>query len=134
MGFSLHKTIIPKGQKGHWHYTNHLEACFCVQGIGKLTNLSTGEVFDITPNSCYVLDSHDDHTFESIEDIVLISVFNPPVTGMEIHKADGSYEKSTALTELAKKIVATVKSAENDETAIAAVNQLLITKNAVITR
>lgn len=92
MGFSLHRTEIPKGQPQHWHYKNHLEACYCVSGIGWLTNLQTREQFYIKPGTCYVLDNHDDHAFQALEDVVLISVFNPPVAGCEVHREDGSYE------------------------------------------
>jgi len=91
MGFSVHKTIIPQGPPCHWHYTHHLEACYCVQGWGELTNLRTGEVFTIVPDTIYILDNHDDHTFQAISDTILISIFNPPVTGREIHNEDGSY-------------------------------------------
>lgn len=94
MGFSMHKTIIPSsgGKKYHWHYKNHLEACYCIKGKGIITDLSTGIEHLITPDVIYVLDNHDNHTFEALEDTVLISVFNPPVTGNEVHKEDGSYE------------------------------------------
>lgn len=92
MGFSFHKTVIPAGQKGHWHYTNHLESCFCISGHGILTNLDSGEKYDITPDTIYILDQHDDHTFEAITDVVLLSVFNPPCKGTEVHREDGSYE------------------------------------------
>ena len=92
MGFSLHKTLIPKGEAQHWHYTNHLEACFCVEGTGVLTNLETGKNYLIHKDSCYVLDNNDDHTFQAHEDVVLISVFNPPVTGREVHDENGSYK------------------------------------------
>jgi L-ectoine synthase len=91
MGFSLHKTIIPKGGPHHWHYKNHLEACFCLSGKGILTNLNNGLSYFINPDTVYILDKNDDHTFEAIEETVLISVFNPPVIGTEIHKEDGSY-------------------------------------------
>jgi L-ectoine synthase len=95
MGFSLHKTIIPKGPPQHWHYKHHLEACYCIAGKGVLTNLDTGERFMISPDTVYVLDHHDDHTFEALTDTVLISVFNPPVTGNEVHNEDGSYTPQT---------------------------------------
>ena len=91
MGFSLHKTIIPKGEKGHWHYKNHKEACYCVSGKGVLTSLDDGSVYSILPDTTYILDNHDNHTFEALEDVVLISVFNPPIKGKEVHKEDGSY-------------------------------------------
>lgn len=91
MGFSLHKTIIPQGNPQHWHYKHHLEACFCIEGKGIITNIETGEKHRIEKDSIYILDKHDDHLFEAIEDVILISVFNPPVTGNEIHNTDGSY-------------------------------------------
>lgn len=94
MGFSFHKTIIPKGPKQRWHYKHHLEACFCVSGEGILTDLTTNKYYVIRPDTIYLLDNHDNHTFEAVEDCVLISIFNPPVTGSEIHLADGSYSPS----------------------------------------
>ena len=94
LGFSLHKTMIPKGAKGHWHYKHHQEACYCIKGSGIITNLDTKESFKINVDTTYILDNNDDHTFEALEDVVLISVFNPPVTGNEIHKEDGSYEEN----------------------------------------
>lgn len=91
MGFSLHKTIIPKGGPHVWHYKEHLEACFCVSGFGVVTNLTTGKRHVIAPDTVYILDEHDKHCFEAMEDTVLISVFNPPITGGEVHNKDGSY-------------------------------------------
>lgn len=92
MGFALMKTMIPHGEQRHWHYTKHQEACFCVSGYGILTNIDTGMVYEIKPDTCYALDNHDDHLFQAITDVVLISVFNPPLKGNEVHKEDGSYE------------------------------------------
>jgi L-ectoine synthase len=123
MGFSIHKTIIPKGQKGHWHYKNHLESCYCIEGRGILTDLTTGEKHDIYVDTVYSLDNNDNHTFEAIEDVVLISVFNPPVTGDEVHQEDGSYK-----SDLANKIVESVNRTINDYDAIEVVNELLINK------
>ena len=91
MGFGLHKTVIPSGERHRWHYKHHLEACYCIQGRGFLTSGETGECFEITPDTCYVLDKHDEHWFEAVADTVLISVFNPPITGGEVHQEDGSY-------------------------------------------
>ena len=125
MGFSLHKTIIPKGEPQHWHYKYHLESCYCVSGLGVITNLDTGERFKIEPETTYVLDHHDDHMFEALEDTVLISVFNPPVTGNEIHKEDGSYEKPRLNTDLANRIVEKVNSCEDKYTAIEEVETIL---------
>jgi len=91
MGYSLTKTEIPKGEWQYWHYKNHLETCYCIKGKGHLYNNENGDYFEITPDTVYILDKHDDHKFKAEEDTVLICVFNPPLKGAEIHKADGSY-------------------------------------------
>lgn len=91
MGFSVMKTVIPKGGPHHWHYTNHLEACYCIKGKGELIDLKTGMKHLITPDVIYVLNNHDDHTFEALEDTVLISIFNPPLKGNEKHDKNGHY-------------------------------------------
>lgn len=91
MGFSVHKTLIRRGEKGYWHYKYHLESCYCISGKGILTNLETDIQYEITPDVIYSLDNHDRHSFEALTDVVLISIFNPPVTGNETHNADGSY-------------------------------------------
>jgi L-ectoine synthase len=69
-----------------------LEACYCIKGQGELTNLETGVKHLITPDVMYVLDKHDDHTFEAFEDVVLISIFNPPLRGDEKHDSQGNYK------------------------------------------
>lgn len=92
MGFSLHRTDVPRGERQHWHYKNHLEACYCMSGVGELTDIESNETFLIKPGDCYVLDKNDNHYFRAKTDVVLISVFNPPVAGREVHNEDGSYE------------------------------------------
>jgi quercetin dioxygenase-like cupin family protein len=91
MGFGMTKTVIPPNGKQHWHYKNHLESCYCVSGYGILTDIKTGETYEILPDTTYVLDKNDDHYFEAIEEVVLICAFNPPLTGEEVHQDDGSY-------------------------------------------
>jgi L-ectoine synthase len=95
VGFSVHKTIIPKGGPHHWHYKNHFEVCYCIAGEGELTNLQTGHKWIIIPDKVYILDEHDDHTFEALEDTILISIFNPPIVGDEHHDENGVYELKT---------------------------------------
>jgi len=92
MGFTMTHTFIPKGLPQTWHYKNHLEACYCVSGEGRLGNLETGETYEIRPGVMYALDKHDKHLFMALEDTVLICVFNPPLKGREVHREDGSYE------------------------------------------
>ena len=94
MGFTICKTVIPVGPIQRWHYKNHLEACYCICGEGILTNMFTGKSYKIMEDMLYVLDDHDEHTFEALEHTVLISVFNPPLIGHEVHLPDGSYREA----------------------------------------
>jgi len=114
MGFSLHKTIIPKGDPQHWHYKHHLESCYCIKGSGIIKNLTTKESYPINVDSIYILDSNDDHTFQALEDVVLISVFNPPVSGNEIHDESGSYLPSHNKLDKINKIVDVCNNTKND--------------------
>lgn len=91
MGYTLTKTVIEPGKRVFQHYKNHLESCYCVKGRALLVNAKTGEEHIIEPDVTYVLDQYDPHYFEAYEETVLICVFNPPLTGQEIHREDGSY-------------------------------------------
>lgn len=92
MGFSVNRTHVPTGGPHRWCYRNHLEACYCISGRGVLTNLATGMATVIVKDVMYVLDQHDDHTFEAFEDTVLVSIFNPPLRGDETHDEEGNYK------------------------------------------
>ncbi len=95
MGFSFHETTFPPGLRFDMHYKHHLEAVFCYRGRGVLTNRDTGEKFVIEPGTVYALDQHDRHTLEAETELKLVCAFNPPVTGNEIHDADGAYLPDT---------------------------------------
>lgn len=95
MGYTMTKTVIEPGKKVFQHYKNHLESCYCVSGKATLTNDRTGEEFIIEPDVTYVLDDYDPHWFEAHETTVLICVFNPPLTGREIHDESGAYPKKS---------------------------------------
>jgi len=91
LGFAVMKTVIPKGGPHLWHYDKHLEVCYCIKGKGILTDYWTGETFDINPDTVYVQDKNEEHTFEALEDTILISIFNPPLKGHEKHDEKGNY-------------------------------------------
>jgi L-ectoine synthase len=91
MGFSFHITTIEAGSEHSFHYKHHFESVYCVSGRGSIEDLATGEVHQIRPGVMYALDRHDRHTVRCDETLVLACVFNPPVTGREVHQADGSY-------------------------------------------
>ena len=98
MGFTMTRTVIPKGDKQYWHYAHHLEACYCISGHGLLSfstrtgPVTTHDVTDILPGVVYALDKNDPHHFQALEDTTLICVFNPPLKGNEVHNEEGHYD------------------------------------------
>jgi len=91
MGFSFHITTIEGGSEHTFHYKNHFESVYCIEGRGSIEDLATGTVHPIRPGVMYALDKHDRHTLRCEETLVLACCFNPPVIGNEVHRADGSY-------------------------------------------
>jgi L-ectoine synthase len=91
MGFSFHITFLEAGSEHTFEYKNHFESVYCMQGSGSITDIATGETHEIKPGVMYALNKHDRHVLRAEEELVMACVFNPPVTGTEVHQADGSY-------------------------------------------
>lgn len=91
MGFSFHITTLQAGSEHTFEYKNHFESVFCMSGKGSITDLGTGETHQIRPGVIYALNEHDRHILRSEEELVMACCFNPPVTGTEVHREDGSY-------------------------------------------
>lgn len=92
MGFSMHETHIKPNTETPMWYKHHLEAVYCVGGSGEIEDLATGTVHRIRPGTLYALDQHDRHKLRAdAQGLRLVCVFNPPVTGEEIHDESGAY-------------------------------------------
>ena len=90
MGFSFHITTIYANKETHIHYKNHLESVYCMSGNGEIETLSDGKVYQIRPGTLYILDKHDEHMLRGgTEDMKMACVFNPPLSGKEVHDKDG---------------------------------------------
>lgn len=92
MGFSFHITTIYKDADFQMHYQNHLESVYCISGRGEVENLADGKIYPIEPGSIYILDKNDKHILRAFEQMSMACVFNPPLTGREVHNAQGAYE------------------------------------------
>lgn len=101
MGFSFHITTIHAGAELKMHYKNHLESVFCMEGTGSIEDLATGERHEIRPGVMYALNKNDAHILraDASSPMLMACVFNPPVTGKEVHGADGAYPADVALAE-----------------------------------
>ena len=92
MGFSFHITAIFAGEECQFHYQNHFESVFCIEGEGEIESREDGKVYPIKPGTLYNLNEHDRHTLRAFKELKLACVFNPPVTGQEVHNKEGAYE------------------------------------------
>ncbi|WP_294928090.1 ectoine synthase [uncultured Paracoccus sp.] len=95
MGFSFHITRIQPGTSHVFHYKHHFESVYCISGEGTIEDLATGTTHQIRPGVVYALDLNDRHRLSARSELVLACCFNPPVTGTEVHREDGSYACAT---------------------------------------
>lgn len=91
VGFSLHDTVLHAGTETDMWYQNHIEAVYCIEGRGELLDKGTGDVHRLEPGTMYLLDAHDQHRVTAETDLRMVCVFNPPVTGTEVHDENGAY-------------------------------------------
>lgn len=91
MGFSFHVTTMYAGEEIHMHYQNHLEAVLVLKGTGTIEDLGTGVTHRLASGVMYALNAHDKHVVRPETDILTACVFNPPVTGREVHDENGAY-------------------------------------------
>ncbi|MEV4419915.1 ectoine synthase [Patulibacter sp. NPDC049589] len=91
MGFTVAHTVVRAGTESRLQYRRHLEACYCIAGRGEVET-PDGTIRPITPGTLYALDQNDAHILRADrdEDLTLVSVFNPPLTGLERHQLSGA--------------------------------------------
>ncbi|AZQ70671.1 L-ectoine synthase [Streptomyces luteoverticillatus] len=92
MGFTVADTLVRAGTKSRLQYRRHLEACYCISGRGEVISADGSKSLAIEPGVLYALDEHDAHFLiaDPDTDLHLISVFNPPLRGDEVHSLDES--------------------------------------------
>lgn len=96
MGFSFHITTIYPGAELPMHYRNHLESVYCISGEGTVEDLASGTVHEVRPGVLYALDKNDRHILKARSEMTMACVFNPPVSGAEVHDETGAYPAAAA--------------------------------------
>lgn len=91
MGFSFHITTIFANTETPIWYKNHLESVYCISGEGEIETCDDGKIYPIKPGTLYILDQHDKHLLRATSDMQMACVFNPPLTGQEVHDDEGAY-------------------------------------------
>ena len=90
MGVTLTDSILEAGFEMVLWQKNHLEACYCLEGEGTVEELDSGTVHEIKPGTLYAMNEHDRHRIRATTRMRVICTFIPPLTGDEVHDADGS--------------------------------------------
>ncbi len=90
MGVTLTDTILEEGFEMVLWQKNHLEAIYCLEGEGTVEELDSGTIHEIKPGTLFAMNEHDRHRIRAITRMRVICTFIPPLTGGEVHDADGS--------------------------------------------
>ena len=94
--FSMHDTVIHAGTTTDMWYQHHIEAVYCIEGTGQLVDRETGDTHDLAPGTLYLLDGNERHTVHAHSQLRMVCVFDPPVTGQEVHDENGAYPLLTS--------------------------------------
>ena len=99
LGFSFSDVRIAAGSETTLWYKNHWEANYIVAGLGEVEDLTSGERWPLAAGTLYTVGPKDRHKLTAAEELRIISVFNPPITGDETHDEDGAYPPTGPIPE-----------------------------------
>ncbi|MFI7667806.1 ectoine synthase [Nocardia sp. NPDC049526] len=91
VGFSLNDTVVGARTEIKMWYANHVEAVYVIEGRGELVDDETGEKRRLEPGMMYLVDAHQHHTLRAHTEFRAVCVFNPPLTGREVHDENGAF-------------------------------------------
>lgn len=78
------------GNRNELWYIHYWEANIILEGSGVVSDLNTGEVCALETGTIYIVGPDDRHSMEAVFDLHLISIFNPPLQGIEQHDQEGT--------------------------------------------
>lgn len=90
-GFSLNDTVVDAGAELEMWYANHIEAVYVIEGEGEVVDEGTGETHRLAPGVLYLVDAHQRHTLRAHTRFRAVCVFDPPLTGREVHDENGAF-------------------------------------------
>jgi quercetin dioxygenase-like cupin family protein len=91
VGFSVNDTVVSAGAEIKMWYANHVEAVYVIEGRGELVDDETGEKHRLEPGVLYLVDAHQRHTLRAHTRFRAVCVFDPPLTGREVHDENGAF-------------------------------------------
>ena len=94
LGFSLSRTSVKEGCIQELWYKNHWEANLILEGVLEVTDHASGESHNLGQGDVYCVGPTDKHRLVARSQVELVCIFNPPLTGHEVHDEDGAYPPS----------------------------------------
>jgi L-ectoine synthase len=97
MGFSMTETKVLPDAVLKLQYKHHIEACYCIGGVGTVREVDSGAEHMIRAGMLYAPNAHERHEVHVPAGggpLHLICVFSPALQGDEVHGPDGSYAAS----------------------------------------
>ena len=94
VGFSLSDVRLEAGARANLWYKHHWEANLVIGGQGTVSDSGTGREWPLSYGTMYLVGPRDRHVLEAMEDLHILSVFCPPLSGEEEHDADGALAPS----------------------------------------
>ena len=92
VGFSFHETTIEAGPVNEFHYANHVEAVWLVEGEGTLLDLDNDIEYQLAPGTMYLLNGHERHRVDRPHpDADAVRVQSRRSPGSEVHDENGVY-------------------------------------------
>lgn len=88
------ETEVLPGAMLQLEYKHHIEACYCIGGMGMVCEVGSGKEHLIKVGVLYAPNQHDKHEVHvplGGLPLRLICVFSPALQGDEVHGPDGSY-------------------------------------------
>ena len=111
VGFSLHDTILTPAPRPRWVRATTSRRCTASRGRARSGPRRPATTTPSRPGTMYVLDGHERHRLTAETDLRMVCVFNPPVTGEEVHDENGAYP---LLTEARIMTIAAVEEVATD--------------------
>lgn len=84
-GFSLSDTTVDPGTETVLAYHHHVEACYCIEGLGEVED-AAGHVHRLESGVLYAVDRGETHRVRARTRLRLVCIFSPPLEGEENHR------------------------------------------------
>ena len=94
VGFGISHVCLEAGADTSYWHKHHWQANHIISGSGEVIDRTTGQTWELGPGMAYNVGPGDRHRVHARTDILLLSIFCPPLEGGEEHDEDGSLAPS----------------------------------------